>query len=193
MLFNIMIYTLKQFNTSKVHNKLILVTLLIVSTPFLILSKLAQNNFIITQDTNLTELMLVSMALPYQYYLPITAAFFYILNDIFWGLDEKHIYFFNSRKRWIINKVISSIFISFTYVTLVYIFISLIFYFKLKLAINTDFIIYSIISIILGSLVYIIYSLFCILVYLLFRNKKSIYISIVYISILSLSVAEPPS
>ena len=166
MLFNIMIYTLKQFNTSKVHNKLILVTLLIVSTPFLILSKLAQNNFIITQDTNLTELMLVSMALPYQYYLPITAAFFYILNDIFWGLDEKHIYFFNSRKRWIINKVISSIFISFTYVTLVYIFISLIFYFKLKLAINTDFIIYSIISIILGSLVYIIYSLFCILVYL---------------------------
>lgn len=55
MLFNIMIYTLKQFNTSKVHNKLILVTLLIVSTPFLILSKLAQNNFIITQDTNLTE------------------------------------------------------------------------------------------------------------------------------------------
>lgn len=130
MLFNIMIYTLKQFNTSKVHNKLILVTLLIVSTPFLILSKLAQNNFIITQDTNLTELMLVSMALPYQYYLPITAAFFYILNDIFWGLDEKHIYFFNSRKRWIINKVISSIFISFTYVTLVYIFISLIFYFK---------------------------------------------------------------
>lgn len=65
MLFNIMIYTLKQFNTSKVHNKLILVTLLIVSTPFLILSKLAQNNFIITQDTNLTELMLVSMALPY--------------------------------------------------------------------------------------------------------------------------------
>ena len=144
MLFNIMIYTLKQFNTSKVHNKLILVTLLIVSTPFLILSKLAQNNFIITQDTNLTELMLVSMALPYQYYLPITAAFFYILNDIFWGLDEKHIYFFNSRKRWIINKVISSIFISFTYVTLVYIFISLIFYFKLKLAINTDFIIYNI-------------------------------------------------
>ena len=189
MLFNIMIYTLKQFNTSKVHNKLILVTLLIVSTPFLILSKLAQNNFIITQDTNLTELMLVSMALPYQYYLPITAAFFYILNDIFWGLDEKHIYFFNSRKRWIINKVISSIFISFTYVTIVYIFISLIFYFKLKLAINTDFIIYSIISIILGSLVYIIYSLFCILVYLLFRNKKSIYISIVYISILSLIVA----
>ena len=49
MLFNIMIYTLKQFNTSKVHNKLILVTLLIVSTPFLILSKLAQNNFIITR------------------------------------------------------------------------------------------------------------------------------------------------
>ncbi len=138
---------------------------------------------------SLFELMASFMSLPFDYYLPVTAGFLYILNDVFYCIDENFIYKFKSKKDWIKDKVFSSILISILYVSIVYFIISFIFQLKLNLTINSSFFIYSFISIILSSLVYIIYSVFCIIIYLLFRNKKNISISFVYTSIIALIIA----
>lgn len=124
--------------------------------------------------------------LTWQYFLPMCCYYLYITNNIFFGIDDNYIYKFKSKSDWINSKVMQVVIMTILYTLSIFlgVFIALVVIYNIDITnlINIDLLI----AWFLQTSILMVYSLICILMGILFLNKKSFAISITKIIICAL-------
>lgn len=169
-----------KFQQKKIFYKLLLCIFFNIIISFAILIQLRDIGIDLNSKHKLTDIFLEVIRMPYHFFIPLTAMFFCIIIDTIICLKDTYIYRFKSKNNWIENKIITCIYISIFYTLSSYLIILFILNINLDLIFTKDIILNMAFSIILQSLVYIIYSFIGISLSILFLNKKKVAISSVY-------------
>lgn len=182
-----MSYIICKLKKEKIYTKIIGAFILgVLIVKFSILYAKGNNFFILGYDDIVISFKVITN-LAWQYFLPICCYYLYITNSVFFGIEDDYISKFKSKSSWINIKIFQLLIITSIYITVI--FISIFFSLNViyKEPISNIFSIEVCISWFLQVGVLLIYSLVCVLVGVIFQNKKNLSISITKVIICSMT------